>query len=199
MRDIYLWHADIALSLLEQTPSKRQALTAEGFEVGQFAQSNSATGAIARMAVRFGTGDDALAGVVRARQDAVEQWQRLDKILIAAVSQTPDKRDLSKESRLQADLRGLDRQIAELDQKLTREFPNYAELVKPWPLPLADAQDLLAEDEAIIAYAVGEKDRTLLWVVLGAQVKVTCPTTPDHTLSSGWAMTDHRTTMIART
>ena len=48
----------------------------------------------------------------------VEQWQRLDKLLIAALSQTPDKRDFSKESPLRADLAGLDRRIAAMDAAL---------------------------------------------------------------------------------
>ena len=49
---------------------------------------------------------------------------------------------------------------------MSRDFPNYAELVTSRPLALADAQDLLAEDEALIVYAV-QAEGTLLWVVRG--------------------------------
>ncbi|MEE8286868.1 MAG: CHAT domain-containing tetratricopeptide repeat protein [Gammaproteobacteria bacterium] len=50
-------------------------------------------------------------------------------------------------------------------------YGNYAELATPRPLPLTYAQNLLAEDEALIAYAVGI-DHTLLWVVLRGYAEV---------------------------
>ena len=71
-------------------------MTAEGFEAGQLAQATNAAAAIARMAARFGAGDDALGRIVRARPDAVEKWRRVDKALITALSQMPEKRDLHK-------------------------------------------------------------------------------------------------------
>ncbi len=87
VRLAFLRHADIAHGVLEQDPAQRPAMTAEGFEAGQLAQVTSAAAAVARMAARFGAGDDTLAGVVRARQVAAERWLRLDKALIAALSQ----------------------------------------------------------------------------------------------------------------
>ena len=50
-----------------------------------------------------------------------------------------------------------------MDERLARDFPDYAEIANPRPLALAEAQALLADDEAVIAYAVAD-DRTFLLV-----------------------------------
>ncbi len=38
--------------------------------------------------------------------------------------------------------------------RLAREFPDYAEIANPQPVPLEEAQALLAADEALVTYAV---------------------------------------------
>ena len=48
--------------------------------------------------------------------------------------------------------------------QIAKNFPKYAELSQPQPLELDAAQALLASDEALIAYLVGE-DESWLWVL----------------------------------
>ena len=48
-------------------------------------------------------------------------------------------------------------QIAEADARLAKEFPDYNALANPKPLSLADTQALLAPDETLISYLIGEK------------------------------------------
>jgi len=79
-------------------PSVRGALTGEGFEAGQLANATAAGAAISRMAARFAAGDDALARLVRERQDATERWRKLDGTLVQAVSRPPGERDQVRES-----------------------------------------------------------------------------------------------------
>ncbi|MCH8198386.1 MAG: CHAT domain-containing protein [Proteobacteria bacterium] len=116
------------------------------------------------MAARFAAGDDDLARLVRARQDAIDGWRRLDQALVKAVSQPPDKRDVQAEARLRTDLAALDRRLTGLDAELAQAFPDYAELATPQPVALADIQELLGPDEALIVYLVWDES-TFLWVV----------------------------------
>ena len=133
---------------------RRTELLAEAFDVGQLAQASSAAGAVARMGARFATGDDALAGIVRTYQDAVEQWQRIDRRLVQAVSEPPENRDGEAEAKFRDDLAALDQRITELGARLARDFPEFAELASPSPLSLSETQALLGPDEALVTYVV---------------------------------------------
>ena len=163
-RSAFLHHVEIVETIIEREPKRRTELFAEAFEVGQLAQASSAAGAVARMGARFATGNDALARTVRAYQDAVEQWQRLDARLVKAVSEPPDKRDATAEAGVRSELKALDGRIGDLDARLAREFPEYAALASPKPLSLSETQELLGPGEALITYAVWD-DRTFLWVI----------------------------------
>ena len=139
-------------------------LVAEVFEVGQLAKATSAAAAVARMGARFAAGDDALARVVRDRQDAVERWHHLDVRWVKAASEPPGKRDAKEEAQLRSELTALDERIAALDVRLAADFPEYAELASPKPVQLADVQSLLGPAEALVTYAVSDYS-TFLWIV----------------------------------
>ena len=164
MRFVFLNHVGIVETIVEGEPGRRAELLAEAFEVGQLARSSSAAGAVARMGARFAAGDDALAGTVRAHQDAVERWRRLDARLVQAVGGAPETRDAGAEAKLRDDLATLDERIGALDKKLAREFPEYAELASPGPLSLSETQDLLGPTEALMTYAIWDNG-TFLWVL----------------------------------
>ena len=164
MRFVFLRHAQVVLDIMEKDPKQKEASTAEGFEAAQLAQATSVASAVARMGARFGAGDDALARVVRARQDAVDQWQRLDARLVEAVSKPPGERNEGLKTELRTEIATLDRKISDLDRRLAVEFPDYAELVSPQPIELAETQSLLGADEALLTYLVAA-DHTFLLVV----------------------------------
>ena len=163
-RYVFLRLVDIVETIIEGEPKRRTELLAEAFDVGQLAQASSAAGAVARMGARFATGDDALAGIVRTYQDAVEQWQRIDRRLVQAVSEPPENRDGEAEAKFRDDLAALDQRITELGARLARDFPEFAELASPSPLSLSETQALLGPDEALVTYVVWD-DRTYLWVL----------------------------------
>ena len=164
IRFVFLRHVQIVETLIEGEPERHTELFAEAFKVGQLAQASSAAGAVARMGARFGTGDDALARTVRAYQDAVEQWQRLDARLVQSVGEPPEKRDGEAEAKLRGDLAALDESIGALGDQLAQDFPEFAELASPRPLSLTETQNLLGPDEAPVTCAVwGEL--TFLWVI----------------------------------
>ena len=164
MRFVFLRHIRIIEMVILTEPGRRAELFSEAFEMGQLAGASSAAGAVARMGARFAAGDDALAESVRAYQDAVERWQRLDARLVQAVGAPPEERDGSAEAKLRDDLAAVDERIGTLGERLAEDFPEYAELASPRPLSLAAVQDLLGADEALVTYAV--QDQTaFLWVI----------------------------------
>ena len=163
-RKIFINHVHTAWKASKRQPAKSGALTAETFEATQLAQVTSAAVAITNMGVRFATGDDALGRVVRARQDAVEERRQTDRVLMGMLSRRPDQRNRSAETRLRREIEALDRKLSDLDGRLSRDFPEYAELASPRPIPLEEIQKLLAPREALLTYVVDD-DKTFLWVV----------------------------------
>ena len=155
-RNSFLFHTESTLS--DDAPGERASLIAEAYESAQLANATQAGTAITRMAARFAAGDDELAGLVRERQDAADRWQVLDKALISTIGAPPDKRNKSKEQNLRKTLKDLDHRIADIDAKLTTEFPQFATLTSNQPSSLADVQALLGPDEAMVSYVSGSKN-----------------------------------------
>jgi CHAT domain-containing protein/tetratricopeptide (TPR) repeat protein len=164
VRNVFSNHAQITIDVAEHDERQHNVLIAEGFEAAQLAQNSSAGIAIARMGIRLSTTESALARLVRARQDALNEWRQVDKALLAAVSQTSKDRNVATETRLRTELAELDRHIDSLDEQLSRDFPAYHELAGPKPAHPSIVQKLLAADEALLSYLVTE-DQTILWVV----------------------------------
>jgi tetratricopeptide (TPR) repeat protein len=144
--------------------TQRQALMDEALEAIQLSRASSVATVVAQMATRFAAGDDALAAVVRERQDAAVRWRALDARLIAAMAETPERRNPQLEAADRKALKELEATLQRLDERLAREFPAYAEVSSPRPLALDELQSLLAPDEALLAFAVWT-DRTFLFAV----------------------------------
>jgi CHAT domain-containing protein/Tfp pilus assembly protein PilF len=156
LRPFFIEHLYVAYRAAEGGRSS-EALGAEGFVVSQGALNAAAANALSQMAVRFAGGSGPLADLVRRRQDLGSRWHALDQVLIEAVSATGARRNEAAIKRLRGELASIETQIAEADARLAREFPDYNALANPKPLPLADTQALLAPDEALISYLIGEK------------------------------------------
>ena len=109
------------------------------------------------MAVRFAGGTGPLADLVRRRQDLGSRWHALNQVLTEAVSATGARRNEAAIKRLRGELASIETQIVEADARLAKEFPEYNALTNPKPLSLADTQALLASDETLISYLIGEK------------------------------------------
>jgi CHAT domain-containing protein len=161
---IFWGHIDIVHSIGARDPGSRDALAAEAFEVGQLAQARSAAQAVTQMAARFGAGDDDLGRTVRARQDALDRWQGLDKRLTETLSKPPEARDAQAEAGLRSELERIGHHLEALDAELARAFPAYAELATPSPVLLDEVRTLLGADEALVTY-VAAGSRTFLWAM----------------------------------
>ena len=116
------------------------------------------------MAARFAGGSDALAALVREQQDTLNRWQVLDAELVQASSKPPKARNSQEDAARLQQLAALDARLKELGERLVRDFPRYAEIVSPRPVPLAEAQRLLGPDEALLVWSVGD-EASFLWAV----------------------------------
>ncbi|MFK4511002.1 CHAT domain-containing protein [Bradyrhizobium daqingense] len=118
---------------------------------------SSAASAVNKLAVRLAAGSDRLAELVRRDQDLAFESEALDKAIIAAVSKPSAQRDLSAEQRSRARIAAIANERRGLQKTLAVEFPDYASLSNPLPLAARDIQSLLSADEAMVVYAVVDK------------------------------------------
>ncbi len=129
------------------------ALRDEAFQAAQWALTTSAGQALAQMGARFAAGNDGLATLVRNRQDLVESWRNKDKQLLDALGRS-DAEAQQLSANLRQELSDIAAQISGLDADLETQFPEYAELSNPKPLTIADVQQLLKPQEAMILFLV---------------------------------------------
>ncbi len=133
------------------------AATREAFEMAQWANHSSAAAAVQQMGLRFAAGSDALAALVRQRQDLSAFWRDRDKALLAALSQPQDRQSPTALDALRKEIAEIERKQAANTARLAREFPAYAALASPQPLKPEELQQLFGGDEALVFFLSGEK------------------------------------------
>ena len=147
-----------------------EAESRETFETAQWALSSEAAQSLAQMAARGARGDSKLAATVWERQNLVTEWQKLELVRNAALGQETAKRDAKAEAESLARLTTIDTRIAEIDKRLASEFPDYAALASPAPLPVEEAQTQLGANEALVLFLdtpelAPTPEETFIWVV----------------------------------
>jgi CHAT domain-containing protein len=138
----------------EQRPRQRAAMLDETFQAGQRSQANDVAAAVARVAARLAIGEGELAGLVRDWLALVERRDELDREVVEAASRPDQERSLSAEMRLRAEADEVAEKIVGLNGRFASSFPSYRELANPQPAGVEEVQQLLAADEALLAYAV---------------------------------------------
>ena len=157
----------IHLALLSRNPGKESAdkIADEAFQIAQLAQASGTASAIAKMTSRFAMGDDALAGLVKRKQDASDRRAKDEMQLVAAASKLPQERKADAEQRMRDDIALAGKEIETIDAELTRGFPEYQELTRPEPASVSQIRALLKPGEAVLAYALGNTGFRFLSVV----------------------------------
>ncbi len=145
-----------AASARQLLPSE-QALN-EALNAVQRGTQSSAASAVNKLAVRLAAGSDRLAELVRRDQDLASESDALDKAVVAAVSRQSAKRDAATEARSRLRLAAISTERASLQKTLAVEFPDYAALSNPLPLTAKEIQALLSSDEAMVLFAVTDKE-----------------------------------------
>jgi tetratricopeptide (TPR) repeat protein/CHAT domain-containing protein len=145
-------------------------IAAETFESAQWAQTSEAAITFAQIAVRSHKGSTDLATLVRERQDLVNEWNIKDRQLITAKGELLEKRNVDAEKALASRVAAIDIRLAEIDQQLARDFPDYAALRSPAPLSVKDVQAQLGADEALVLILETPEwkpapEETFIWVV----------------------------------
>lgn len=146
-------------ALSRKLRDREEELKDEGFQLAQVAYQSETGAALMQMAARSATGD--LGPLLRRRQDLIAQWQGLDAEIVASSGDTggAERRKALRRAQEQ-----LDSDLDAIEQKLSAEFPRYAELADARPLSLKVARELLDPDEALVVFLMGDDDG-LVWVV----------------------------------
>lgn len=152
-------------------------LARASFVTAQWGQESAAAQALAQMAARGASGSAALAALVRARQDLVAEWQRLDGLRDAALARPEAERDKAAEATDTARLAAVDARIAEIDGRLASEFPEFHALSRPQPLSVEAVQAVLRPDEALLLFLDTARidplaEETFVWLVMRSSVRL---------------------------
>ena len=158
----YFLHLVHFLSRVPPGPNGRAPeIVDEAFRAAQYAGGIETAQALVGMTARDAAGSDALAALVRERQDLSSRWQELDADLVKALSQPPDKRNPAVEAALRREQAKVEAKLKADDDRLRAEFPRFAELAAAKPVGVVDVQNVLGADEAFVAWALAEKESYL--------------------------------------
>ncbi|ATC32179.1 CHAT domain-containing protein [Caulobacter vibrioides] len=149
------------------SPACKALLRDEAFEAAQLAGNETDARIAAQLAARSAAADHnpALGGRVRERQDLEAQRSDLQRDIVAAAA-SADPSDLET---LRVRLTSVDQRIAALGGEIARLFPDYARLADPSPLSVAEARNLLGDDEALFVLT-STPAAVFVWVVTAQAV-----------------------------
>jgi CHAT domain-containing protein/Tfp pilus assembly protein PilF len=124
-----------------------------GFRLAQLSIETDAGRAAAALSARLRVGSDTLADVLRKRQALSTDREKINSAYAEAIAKAPDQAPA-----LAARLRQADADLAALDLRLEREFPNHRIMVTPQTVTLTEAQARLRPDEALIVPVLAGND-----------------------------------------
>jgi CHAT domain-containing protein len=136
----------------------------EIFRTSQFASTGVADQTIARVAARRAAGNDALASLVAQLQKATAERNRAQVDLAAEVARPQDERNPNAEDKLNTQLKLASATADDLAAKVRQAYPDYAELAQPGATNLADVQNQLAPNDAMLFFIIGENSSHALVV-----------------------------------
>ena len=157
---------DVYLSALDANRTTNPDVLLESFQAIQSISSSEAGKALTNLTARFTAGDDAIAVIVREEQDTSSELAALDKALLVELGKFPNERNDQRIQTLRNRVGDLKKRLANIRNRLERDFPDYVELAKPKPLGLSDTQSLLHADEALIVIdTVPNSGLNFVWAV----------------------------------
>jgi TPR repeat protein/CHAT domain-containing protein len=144
--------------------SEHQKRLNTSFKLMQLLRTVSAADAVNKMGLRFARGNDDFAKIVRERQDLLRQWQGLDSSVVSSLGRASDKNVTIRTDHYQSALNQLEVEIKDIDQHLLDTYPQYFELASAQSANILQTQRLIADDEALVTYLVGDEE-SFLWVL----------------------------------
>jgi CHAT domain-containing protein len=153
-------------------PQQRAMLDAEIFRAVQLVNSDIADQAIARASIRLAAANPALAGLVRDAQEAQRGRDQLRINIAAELAKSDAERDAARETQLAQQLTQVSSRADDLAVRVQKSFPDYARLVSPEPVELADVRAQLRPGRAFLSFVIGFKGSYgLLVTAAGLTVK----------------------------
>jgi tetratricopeptide (TPR) repeat protein len=129
----------------------------EALVMAQWAKQTAAAAAVQQMSLRFAAGTDALAALVRERQDLSAFWRDRDNALLATRSKPQGQQTPTAIDTLRGELAATESKLVANTARLEREFPEYAALASPKPLTAEEVQQLLGANEALVFWLSGAR------------------------------------------
>lgn len=164
-RRLYRSSLAMELGFLGASSSRSSpTVVARAFDLMQLARNRLETGAVSRIAARFGRTDASLAQLASAREDLLDRWHGLDNTLVDAAGGAGVQRASPEIDRLRGEIAAVDRQISQQDALIEQRIPGYRDYLNPDSLQLASAQSLLGADEALLSYLVDDNASYLVVV-----------------------------------
>jgi CHAT domain-containing protein len=139
---------------------------AESFRLADGLRGRKLASALASSSTRSAIADPVLGDLVRREQDAQTQITALRGILADLLASPDAEQSTGGIAKLRSRLEALTAARLTLLDEIRDGFADYAELVRPRPMPLGEAAHLLKSDEVLIA-TYTSADRTYIWAVSG--------------------------------
>jgi CHAT domain-containing protein len=130
----------------EERPGDLPRLRDAAFITAQDLEVSPAARALAQTTARAALARKAAAGEARVRHDLAGEAHQIERRLVRALPQD----DPTEAAKVGAALDAVARELADLDARLERENPRYAETAFPRPLSLAQAQRRLRGNEGLL-------------------------------------------------
>lgn len=137
---------------------------AESFRLADIARGSEVQRALSASAARANISDPALAELARKEQDAQRRVNSLADILKSLLSAPPEQQLPSVIAAMRRDVEALGHERAALKREIEQRFPDYAELVDPKPVTLAQAQRVLRTGETMVSIYLGD-EAAFVWAV----------------------------------
>lgn len=149
------------LAKIEGTPDATGIdAVGEAFTIADVMRTRSVQDALNASAARASASNPELAGLARQEQDARQQIKALYGLLSTGTART----DKSVSDDLLTRIDTLRTARATLIETIERKYPDYATLIAPKPVTVADVQQVLQPDEAMVSILVGES-QSYVWAV----------------------------------
>ncbi len=138
--------------------------SAEMFRVADFARGGHVQRALALGAARAAVHDTALAALLAEREALENRSVTLSGTLSDLLNAAEDRRLGGVIDRMRRDLAAARAQAARLTERIESEHPDFAALIAPRSVTLAEAQAALRPGEALVSIYLAE-DRAYVWAL----------------------------------
>jgi CHAT domain-containing protein len=153
------------IALLDRNRSGDSEYAAlESFALADAIRSQSVQQALNASSARTGTGDPALAALVRDEQDLTKRVNAQLGTLNNVLTLPSGQRDESTVKALQASIAKLRGERDKERADIAKRFPHYAELIDPKPPSVEQIKAVLKPDEALLSFYFG-RDIGFVWAV----------------------------------